>query len=78
MSDKIKCVRCVEKPRRAFTTTQLASPTTAVCIECGPKRLDELECDWCEEWKVVTDFSSVQRKLDDPTCKKCIDEKMNM
>ena len=78
-SDNIKCTNCdVVKPRPAFSDTQLSKRTGQICIECSPKRLEELECDWCEEWKAITDFSSGQRKMDNPTCKKCVEEKMTM
>ncbi|KAK8174267.1 Stc1 domain-containing protein [Phyllosticta citrichinensis] len=80
---KIKCQRCSKrKGQRNYSNKQLndarekvrrGQEVTAVCMPCNGQPPVELECQRCDAWKPLDEFSKVQRKNPDhAVCEKCM------
>ncbi|KAK7544067.1 Stc1 domain-containing protein [Phyllosticta citribraziliensis] len=83
LPDQIKCQRCSKrKAQRNYSNKQLndakekvrrGQEVTAVCMTCNGQPPVELECQRCDAWKPLDEFSKVQRKNPDhAVCEKCM------
>ncbi|KAK7569941.1 Stc1 domain-containing protein [Phyllosticta citricarpa] len=84
LPDKMKCGRCnkMKDTARNFSNKQqndakdkvrAGKAATANCMLCTGQQPKELECQRCDKWLALDDFSKAQRKNpDNAICEKCM------